>query len=212
MRSRVAEAENTALSAERTAENTQTQEIAKVEAAIAEARAEAKRRIIDAETKGHAMVAEEKSKVVAAVAKATAELDVQRARIDQVRLMLTADKVKPAEAAKQEAILNARGQASKIIEEGKATAEAIRQISHTWAQSGDSAREIFVAQKLSPLIGHLMSTVSQVPVDKITFIDSALTGGNDLAVKAAVTSEQLKHTLGLDLPRLLRRVSAPASG
>lgn len=214
MRSRIAEAENKALSGERSAENLQNQEIAKVEAAIAEARAEARRRIIDAETKGEAMIAEERAKVTAAVAKAQAELDVQRARMEQVRLQLYADAIKPADAARQQAILQARGAASQITERGKATAEALRQLAKTWKANSESAREIFLTQKLGALIGHMMNTVSHVPVDKVTFIDAGLAhGGNDLAVRAAITSEQLKHTLGVDVPALLNRMaggSAPA--
>src|SRR5690349_15291302 len=58
MRSRIAEAENRAISAERTASNLQTQEIARVDAEIAMARAEANKRIQDAQTKKGAMVAE----------------------------------------------------------------------------------------------------------------------------------------------------------
>jgi hypothetical protein len=64
-----------------------------------------------------------------------------------------------------------------------------------------------MAQKLSGLVGQLMSTVSSLPIDKVTFIDRELTaGGNNLAVKAAVASEQLKHTLGIDVPALLSRM------
>ena len=96
-----------------------------------------------------------------------------------------------------------------MIEEGKATAEALRALGETWSKSGDNARQIVIAQKLSSLIGHLMATVGDVSVDKVTFIDRQLTGdGSNLAVKAAVTSEQLKHTLGIDLPELLRRLGA----
>jgi len=209
MKSRVAEAENDALAAERAAENLQNQEIAKVEADIAEARAEARRRIIDAQTKKDAMVAEERSTVTAAVAKAQAELKWQSARIEQTRLKLMADQVKPAEAYRQQMENQARGVASRIIEDGKATAAALRAVSATWQRAGDNARQIFVAQKLSKLVSQLMSTVDEVKVDKVTFIDSDLTkDGSNLAVKAAVTSEQLKHTLGLDLPALLQRLGA----
>jgi hypothetical protein len=49
--------------------------------------------------------------------------------------------------------------------------------------------------------------VSSLPIDKVTFIDRALTdGGGNLAVKAAVASEQLKHTIGVDVPALLNRL------
>jgi flotillin len=207
MRSRVAEAENHAISAQRTAENFETQEIAKIEAEIAMARADANKRILDAQTKKGAMVAEQQSAVTAAVAKASAEVAVQTARLDQVRLQLAADQVKPAEAARSQAIEKARGDAAQIIENGKATAGALRQMAETWRRQGDTARQILVAQKLSGLIGQLMSTVSALPIDKVTFIDRGLTdGGSNLAVKAAVASEQLKHTIGVDVPALLTRM------
>ncbi|RMH40231.1 MAG: flotillin family protein [Deltaproteobacteria bacterium] len=212
MRSRIAEAENKAQVAERNAANWQTQELAKVDADIAEARAEAERRIVDARTKKDALVAEERAHVTAAIAKAQAELAVQRARIEQVRLQLEADRIRPAEAAKQQAVEDARGRAARIIENGRATAEAIRAIAKTWHATGDAAREIFVAQKLSALVGHLMSTVKPQPVDKVTFIDRDLANGDNLAVKTAVASEQLKHTLGVDVGALLRKLGATPDG
>ena len=209
MRSRVAEAENQAMAAERSAKNTETQEIARIDAEIAMARAEAKRRIVDAQTQKMAMVAEEKGQVVAAIARAEASVDVQRARLEQVRLQLVADKIKPAEAKRQKLEDSARGSAAKIVEEGKATATALRLMGETWAQAGDSAREIVIAQKLSGLVGKLMETVKDVRVDKVTFIDEGLTkGGSNVAVKAAVASEQLKHTLGLDIPAMLKGLVA----
>jgi flotillin len=211
MRSRVAEAENRAIAAERAAANLQTQEIARIEAEIAMARADANKRILDAQTKKAAMVAEQQSTVTAAVAKASAELAVQKARLEQVRLQLTADQIKPAEAARQQAVEKARGEAAQIIENGKANAEALRRMAATWRSQGDSARQILLAQKLNGLIGQLMSTVSSLPIDKVTFIDRGLTdGGNNLAVKAAVASEQLKHTIGVDVPALLTRMGGGA--
>ena len=211
MRSRIAEAENRAISAERTASNLQTQEIARIDAEIAMARAEANKRIQDAQTKKGAMVAEQRSTVFAAVAKASAEVDVQKARLDQVRLQLLADQIKPAEAARQQSIEAARGEAAQIVENGKATAGALRQMAATWRAQGDTARQILVAQKLSGLIGQLMSTVSALPIDKVTFIDRGLTdGGNNLAVKAAVASEQLKHTMGVDVPAMLSKLGGGA--
>ena len=211
MKSRIAEAENQALAAERAASNFETQEAARIQAEIETARADAKKRIIDAQTKKSAMVAEERSRVTAAVAKATAELDVQRARIEQVKLQLEADRIKPAMAHRAQLLESARGNAAKVIEEGKATAEALRQISKTWDAQGESARQIFVAQKLSGLVEELMSTVSALPIDKVTVIDRKLTGGDNLAVKAAVASEQLKHTLGVDVPQLLNKIGGDKS-
>ena len=207
-RSRIAEAENHALSAENAASNHENQEIAKIEAEISMARAEAARRIAEAQTRKGALIAESKGQVQALVAKARAEVDVQRARLAQVRFQLIADKVKPAEANKSRMIATARGVASKITEEGKATASAIRSLGAIWATAGDSARQIFVAQKLSRLVETMMSTVGEMPIHKLTVIDRELAAnGSNFAVKAAVTSEQLKQLLGVDLGATLQSLA-----
>ena len=207
MRSRIAEAENKARAAERNATNMETQDIAKLSAEIDKARAEAERRIIDAQTRKEAMVAESRGEVLAQVAKAQADLAVQQARMEQVRLQLEADYIKPAEAKRQQMISEARGESAMIVERGKATAEALRRVAVTWREAGDSARQIFVAQKLGSLVGSLMSTVGEIAIDKVTFIDQDLTrGSSNFAVNAAVTAEQLKHTLGVDVPALLDRI------
>src|SRR4029078_8177911 len=98
--------------AENAASNFQNQEIAKVEAEISMARAEGARRIAEAQTRKGALIAESKGPVQAQVETARAEVDVQRARIAQVRCQLVADKVKPAEATKAKAIAGARAAAS----------------------------------------------------------------------------------------------------
>jgi len=207
-KSRIAEADNHALSAENAASNYENQEIAKIEAEISMARAEGARRIAEAQTRKGALIAESKGQVQALVAKAHAEVDVQRARLAQVRFQLIADKVKPAEADKSRMVATARGVASKLIEDGKATATAIRALGATWAQAGDSARQIFVAQKLSRLVETMMSTVGDMPIKKLTVIDRELANnGSNLAVKAAITSEQLKQLLGIDLGATLQSIA-----
>lgn len=213
MRSRIAEAENQATAAERAAENLQAERFAQIEALIQTARADANRRIIDARTRKDALVAEAQSSAQAAVAKALAGLEVQKARLEEVRLRLEADEIQPALASRQAMQESARGDAARVVEEGKATAVALEQLGATWAQAGDSARQILVAQKLSALVEQLMSTIGERPIDKVTFIDRQLTRGGNLAVDAAITSEQLKHTLGVDLPAIINRAAGrTASG
>lgn len=206
-RSRIGEAENHALSQENAALNLQNQEMSKIDAEIATARAEGQRRIAEAQTRKGALVAESRGQVQALLAKANAEVDVQKARLAQVRFQLVADKVKPAEARKAQMVAQARGAASRIIEEGKATAAAIRSLGETWTKAGDSARQIFVAQKLQSLVNTMMKTVGEIPVDKVTVIDKELAAnGSNFAVKAAVTAEQLKQMLGVDVTALAQRV------
>lgn len=211
-RSRIAEADNQAKAQENAAKNLMNQEIAKLEAEIATVRAEGQRRVIEAQTRKDALIAEARGQVQALLAKAHAEVEVQKARLAQVRFQLVADKVKPAEARKSQMVAQARGTASKIVEEGKATAAAIRSLGETWAKAGDSARQIFVAQKLQSLVATMMKTVGEVPVDKVTVIDRELAAnGSNFAVKAAVTAEQLKQMLGVDLAAIAQRVTPQPS-
>ncbi len=208
-KSRISEAENHALSQENAASNFESQEIAKVDAEIQTARAEGARRMVEAQTRKGALIAESKGQVQALAAKATAEVQVQRARLAQVRFQLLADKVKPAEAKKAQMVAQARGNASKIVEEGKATATAIRALGATWAKAGDSARQIFVAQKLSRLVGTMMQTVGDIKIDKVTVIDKELAaGGGNFAVKTAITAEQIKQLLGVDVAQLAQNLAA----
>src|SRR5439155_12282734 len=204
-KSRIAETENHALASQNAAENFQIQEIAKIDAEIATVRADGARRIAEAQTRKSALIAESKGQVQALLAKATAEVEVQRARLAQVRFQLIADKVKPAEARKSQMVAQARGTASKIVEEGKATAQAIRSLGETWTKAGDNARQIFVAQKLQGLVGTMMQTVGEMPIDKLTVIDKELAAGGNFAVKAAVTAEQLKQMLGIDIAAIAQR-------
>ena len=208
-RSRIAEAENHALAAENAASNLQNQEIAKVEAEIATARAEGQRRIAEAQTRKGALIAESKGQVPGAAREGDrrGRGPARAARAGPV----------PADRRQGEAGRGAQGAdgrsrrsgaASKIIEEGKATAAAIRSLGETWAKAGDSARQIFVAQKLQSLVGTMMQTVGDMPIDKLTVIDKELAAnGGNFAVKAAVTAEQLKQMLGVDLAALAQRVT-----
>jgi flotillin len=211
--SRIAEAENRALSAENAAQNFQNQEISKLDAEIAMARADGARRVVEAQTRKGALIAESKGQVLALVAKAKAEVEVQHARLAQVRFQLVADKVKPAEAKKAQMIAQAKGTASKLLEEGKATAAAIRSLGATWAKTGDNARQIFVAQKLSRLIATMMQTVGDMPIDKLTVIDKELAAnGSNFAVKTAVTAEQIKQLLGVDIAQVAQSLGGGAAG
>jgi flotillin len=94
----------------------------------------------------------------------------------------------------------AKGKASKIIESGKAQANGIEILGQSWAAAGDSAREIFIFQKLEPLLQLLAQGVPEVTVDSLTVID-AQDGGT--ATKLASFIEQMRQTTGVDLLRFL---------
>ncbi len=209
--SRIAEAENRAEATVRDADNQLKKAIAKINAQKDISAADAERRILDAKTKGQAMVAEEHSKAGASIAKARASLDVQRARLEQVKRQLAADVIQPAQARKAELEAEAKGEAAKIIEEGKATVQALEALIDTWEAAGDAARPIFLVQQYDAILSNMLATIQDIKIDKITVIDSGLARIDEHAsvpMKAASGSEQIKQTLGLDLPQMAQGLAA----
>lgn len=197
-KARIAEAIARADSEIQSAENYERQRRAQLEADTMIAKAEMQRRLTETLTRRTALVAEERAQVIAAVAQAKAELDVQKARIEQVKRRLEADVVVPAQATAEAAEANAKAQTAFIIEEGKARAEALRQLAQTYHSAGTSAREVLLTQKLGGILTALTNTIPTTNVEKVTMIDSRSGGGN-MAAKSLSTLEQVKQLFGIDL-------------
>lgn len=211
MRSRVAEAKNRAIAAEEDAENQEKRAIAKVEAQMQIAEAEKDRRVVDAQSRAEAQVAEARGQVGALVARARANLDVQRARLEQVKRQQEADVIQPAQARKAELEAQAKAIAAQFVEEGKANVIALRELIDTWNAAGESARPVFLLQQFDTILDAMMSTVQEIDIGKITVIDSNLDHldrQGTLPLKAASGSEQIKETLGMDLPKMLQGLAA----
>lgn len=168
------------------------------------AKADAERRVRDALTKRVAMVAEVEAVVGADVAKAQAEVAVQTERIKQVEQQLQADVVAPAEAACKRAIAKAKGDAARIVEDGKAQAEGTQRLAQSWKAAGPSAREIFLFQKLDVLLKMMASSVPEVEVQNVTVIDAK--NGSSVP-KIASFVEQLRQATGVDVAELVNHVA-----
>ncbi|PID39705.1 MAG: flotillin family protein [Proteobacteria bacterium] len=195
----IAEATNHAASVIKDAKNVEEAELVSIDAAIRTLEAETKRKVADAETQQAAFVAEQRGEIQAAIAEAQAQMEVEKARIERTRQQLEADIVAPASAKMQAQINDARGQAAKIVEEGKATAQVLEQITGAWKAAGPNARDVFLMQKLQNLVETLTSTVDGVKVDKVTVLGSTAGGNGDLAQKVIGASEQIKAALGVDV-------------
>jgi len=208
-RSRVAEAGSRAEAMERDASNFEEKEIKRIEAEIELAHATAAKQLVDAETLEAAYVAEQRAEVAALIAESTAELEVQKARLEQTRLKLKADVVEPAMAQRQALIEKARANAALTIEEAKATATALRRLNASFELAGDDAQRLFVAQKLTGLVGQVLSTVQSTQIDSVTVVDGELARGDGLSGKATIAAKVLQETTGLELGRLFG-AEAPA--
>jgi len=194
----IAEADSKALSLVRDASNVEETELVRIDASIRTLDAETKRRVADAQTQRAALEAESRGTIAAAVAEAEADVAVQNARIEQVRRQLEADLLEPAKAQMQKSIERARGDAAVIVEQGRATAEVLRQVTAAWNKAGPNARDVFLMEKLHNLVKTMTRTVENVKVDKVTVLGTGTAGG-DLAPKVINASEQLKAALGVDI-------------
>lgn len=203
-RARIAEAQAKATSTEREASNLLKSRRAGISSDTSVTRADITRRIRDAETRLSAVVAEERGKVLSRIAAAEAELKVQEARVEQVRRRLQADVVTPAQAEMEAAQAKAKGDASRIIEDGKATVTVLREMTQTWKKGGDNARDIFLMQKMQTLMTSMVSTIDKVEIDRVTVLPRGQ-GSDGSAARAVRLVEELKATLGIDLPALLER-------
>jgi flotillin len=156
-------------------------------------------------------VAEEQGTVAQLLAKAKAELEVQGARVEQVRRQLAAEVLEPAKAEVSAAESRAKGDASKIVEEGRAQAAAFRELTQMWRQAGSGAKDIMLLQKLDSLVKSMLSTLGDLDVDRLTIINSGNQGaapqGSEasLSTKALALNEELKASMGLDLAGALQR-------
>ncbi|ABA21021.1 Band 7 protein [Trichormus variabilis ATCC 29413] len=202
---RIAEAEAKAQAIIKSSENLRITKLRQIERDLQIAKAEAERRVRDAITKRTAVIAEVESVVNSQIAKVQAEVAVQTERIIQVENQLQADIVAPAEAECQTAIAQAKGDAAKIIEEGKAQAAGTQRLAESWQNAGASAREIFIFQKLEPLLKMMATGVPEVQVENLTVIDAVNGGG---VTKIASLIEQLRQTTGVDVAQVINQLKS----
>ncbi|UJR85871.1 flotillin family protein [Sandaracinus amylolyticus] len=203
----IAEARTKAEAAEQKWRNTMEAEVSKLDAQMQVAAKENERRILDARTKREAMIAEQQAEVQALIAQSQAEIGMQDARIEQVKLQLQADIIQPAEAQRQKAEQNAKAEAARIVEQGRATAFVLKNLAATYRGSGTNGRDVLLMQKLVPMLGQITGTIGELKIDRLTVIGPGHgNGGGDgsLAGKLVATSEQIKAATGLDVPEILR--------
>lgn len=208
---RIAEAKARAQSVIQASENERITALRRIARDLEVAKAEAERRVRDALTKRTAVVAEVEAVVGAEVARVQAEVAVQTERIKQVENQLQADVVAPAEAQCKQAIAKARGDAARIVEDGKAQAAGTQRLAQSWKAAGTSAREIFLFQKLEPLLKTMAAGVPEVEVQNLTVID-AHNGSN--VTKMASFLEQLRQATGVDVARVVGHLAGgePSNG
>lgn len=204
----IAEANAQAESRQVSAEAKRIGNVAEAEANVTIVEAENKLRIKKADLDAEAQRIEAKAKVAGNIARVEEEqkLETQRVALNQSKY--EADVVVPARAEKEAMELKAIGDASTIVENGKATAEAVNLMRQEWEK--EDTRELFLIQQLPDILDKVTSVVSEnLAIEKVTILDSGNGQGMPTYVKGIAGSivaifKQIKNATGLDVPEILR--------
>jgi flotillin len=150
------------------------------------------------------MIQEAKGQVLAQIAQVKAEIARQSARALQVERQLQADVINPHDADRRSMEEQARGNAARIIEMGKAEAESLKRLVEEFRKAGPNAREVLALQQILPLAGEIAGANRIMKIKKL----SVLPGGEQsaLARKAIGTSEQIRAMTGIDVSDIARRL------
>ncbi len=204
----IAEANAQAESRQVSAEAERIGNVAEAEANITIVEAENKLRIKRADLDVEAQRVEARAKVAGDIARIAEEqkLETQRVALNQSKY--EADVVVPARAQKEAMQLRAIGEASSIVENGKATAAAVNLMRREWEK--EDTRELFLIQQLPDILDKVTRVVSEnLAIEKVTILDSGNGQGMPTYVKGIAGSivaifEQIKNATGLDVPEILR--------
>ncbi|MGE0706563.1 MAG: flotillin family protein [Planctomycetota bacterium] len=204
---RIAEAKAEAESRQVAAEQRRLGRLAEVEAEREIVRVENELAVHKAELETESNRAQRRSEVAGEIAKVESLSELETKRIDLSQRKQEADTLVPARAEAQAMELRARGEAARILEDGKATAEAVSLMRAQWEEG--KSRDLFLIQMYPELVEKVTQVVAKnLHIDRLTVLDSG--GGDGLGAHvrgvttAAVTLlEQVKNATGMDLADLI---------
>jgi flotillin len=188
---------------------------AKKRGSVAESEAEMKiveagnkLQVLKADLAAEANRAEAKAQVAREIARVEEEQKLEARRVETNKMKYEAEVVVPAQAQKEARVLEAIGEAATIVENGKATAEAVKLMREQWEK--EDTRELFLIQQLPDILDKVTTVISKnLSIDKVTIVDSGDGRGIPAYVHGVTGSivaimEQIKNATGLDIPEILR--------
>ena len=188
---------------------------AKADKSIAEAENEV--RIVKAQLNAEAEAEEAKVSIAARVSEAIAEQELAEQEIALAEKRQQSLVVVKAEAQRKAKEEIAKGDAARILEDGQAEVEVLRNKLELWKQAGPDAERLFLIQMLPDIMKQVVSTVDNLQIDKITVVDSGQGGGSGNTGVPAVFSqiagstpallESLKASTGIDIAGMLSNAS-----
>lgn len=185
---------------------------ARADKSIAEAQNEV--RIVKAQLAAQSEAEEAKVDVAADVARARAEQELAEQEIELAEKRQRAAVVVKAEAERRAKEELAKGNAARIIEDGHAEVEILRQKLALWQQAGPDAEHLFLIQMLPDILKEIVKTVDNLKIDKLTVVDGGQPGQGVPAVFKQIAGatpallESLKASTGIDIAGLLHQTDA----
>jgi flotillin len=162
-----------------------------------------------AERKAESNRAEQKAGVAGDIARVEEQVALEGKRVERNAKREEANTVVPAKAKRQAMVLAAQGDAAKILEDGKATAEAIELMKAQW-EDGET-QELFMIRMLPELLDQATRVIADnLNVERLTILDGGDGEGlpthvRNLTRSAVVMLEQVKNATGVDLAKLAKR-------
>jgi len=181
---------------------------AEVEAEIAVIERENDLAVRRADLKAEANRAEQKAVVAGDIARTGEQIRLESKRTELSSKREEANTVIPAEARRRASILEAEAKAARILEDGKATAEAVQLMREQWEDG--STRDLFMIQMLPKLLDKVTRVVAEnLQIDKLTVLDGGAGNGlpnhvKNLTNSAVVILEQMKNATGIDFEELAK--------
>lgn len=209
----IRDAEMAESDARRDAEQTEAESLgrarvieANTEAAIVQMENELRK--IKADLEAQVKSEEEITLAAAREARAKAEQELQQVRSELESIRLHTDQVLPAEAEREAAVFEARGEAASIRERGQAVGKALELLQQAWADAGDNALRIYLLEDIEKILASASKGVSKVKIDNLNMIDSG--SGESLsnyvsAYPAMLGSifDAVADTTGIDIPKVI---------
>lgn len=179
---------------------------ARANKAIAEAENEV--RIVKAQLSAKAQAEEARAGVAAQLAQAEAQQALAEQQILLAQKHVRAEIIVKAEADRVAKEEQAKGDAARVYENGKAEVDVLRQKLALWQQAGPDAERLFLLQMMPDIMREVLKTVDNIKIDKLTVVDTGSGTGvpnvmSQIAGATPALLESLKTSTGVDIAALL---------
>lgn len=195
------------------AKNQEQARLAQAHADKSIAEAENEVRIVRAQLAAESEAEEAKVAVSAQIAEAKARQELADEDIMLEEKEQRAAVIISAEAQRQAKEEIAKGDAARILEDGKAEVQVLREKLALWKDAGADAERLFLIQMLPEIMRQVVGTVDGLKIDKVTVVDGGSGSGGVPAVFRQIAGstpallESLKASTGIDVAGMLSRAA-----